>query len=130
DEPIALGHLIRQLAHEKPLPVVLHRWRAVRPERAEHLGGIDSLSGRSVEPEFVAQDATAGLTAVVAPLQNRIAGRDSFRGQVVVDVLALKALAGLTPPRAAVEIVAAGLHDAEQRDSARRDVGVVAGGLN
>src|SRR6476660_8488892 len=130
DEAIALAHLIRDLADEKPLPVVLNRWRSVRPERAKHLGGIDSLPGRSVEPEFVAQDASPGLTAVIAPLQNRIPGRDPFRRQVVVDVLALKALAGLTPPRAAVEIVAAGLHDAEQGDSACRDVGVVPRGLN
>src|SRR5579864_2565973 len=91
-QPVPLVELVGDFSAEKPLMVVVGRYRAIGPERSENIGEVLAQPSRSVEPELVAQYPAPQFTALVRPLFDIPSGRDALGGQPAVDVVAFETL--------------------------------------
>ena len=129
-EPIPLVYLERLLVREEPRLLTLDASRAIRFEAFQDAVVIAPLPPGDVEPQLVADDASAEIAARVVAELERVAGGNSLRLQIVVDVAALEPVARSRRERGAVKVVAAGLDDAVDGDAARRDRRVVTHRLN
>src|SRR5207237_2862844 len=84
----------------------------------------------SVEPEFVADDASAKVATEVPPLHQLSAAGHPGRAQFVVDVVAFERRRCETGKRAAVKLVATRFDDGVEVYPAHRDLGVISDRLD
>src|SRR5262245_57716925 len=121
DKAVPFAHLVVVFLVDVPVQLVLNRRRAVGLRRRAENSRLVPVEGRAtVEPELVAEDASAEISVDHVPLEEIPAGRDALRLERVVDVAALKLLAVLLPPTRPVKFVSARLDEHVEQQPFRR----------